>query len=141
ELLIERGVDRVGRAEDEERVAVGRRIHHHLGGDVAAGARAILDDALLSQPLEEPLTDQPRGDVGRPAGGKSDDETQWAVRISLRARDTRKRHSSRSGGQLDKLTTRMTHDVRSTMTCNCYIVLQQLKSIANAPGVIPAERA
>ena len=70
ELVVERRVDRVGRTDQEERIAVRRRTHDRLGGDIAAGARPVLDDELLAEPLRQPLTDQARDDVGRAAGGK-----------------------------------------------------------------------
>jgi hypothetical protein len=35
-----------------------------------AGARPVLDDELLTEPLREPLTDQAREDVGAVGGGK-----------------------------------------------------------------------
>ena len=71
ELVVERRVDRVRRSDQEERVAVRRRAHDRLGADIAAGARPVLDDELLAEPLRQPLTDQARDDVGRAAGGQS----------------------------------------------------------------------
>ena len=52
--------------DQEERVAVRRRMHDRLGAEVAAGARSVLDDELLAEPLGQALTDQPRPD---PPGG------------------------------------------------------------------------
>ena len=71
ELVVERRVDRVRRRGQEERVAVGRRVHDGLGADIAAGARPVLDDELLAEPLRQPLPHQPRDDVGRAAGAES----------------------------------------------------------------------
>src|SRR5215510_8809132 len=56
ELLIERGVDHIIRADGEQRVAVRWRAHHDLGRDIAAGARPVLGDELLTEPLGELLT-------------------------------------------------------------------------------------
>ena len=73
ELVVERRVDRVRSRDQEERVAVGGRTHDRLGADIAAGARPVLDDEWLAEPLRQPLTHQARDDVGRAAGGKADD--------------------------------------------------------------------
>ena len=89
ELVVERRVDRVRRADQEERVAVRRRAHDRLGGDIAAGARPVLDDEWLAEPLRQPLTDQAREDVGRAAGGKADDDAHRPRRIGLRPGDAR----------------------------------------------------
>jgi hypothetical protein len=48
ELVVQRCVDRVEATDHEQRVAVSRRAHDRFGGDVAASARPILDDKLLS---------------------------------------------------------------------------------------------
>src|ERR1700746_4147026 len=63
ELVIERGVDGVPTADDEQRVAVRRCAHARLGADIAAAARSGLDDELLAEPLRQPLTHRTRGDV------------------------------------------------------------------------------
>ena len=65
ELVVERRVDRVGERDQEQRVAVRRRAHDRLGADIAAGARPVLDDEWLAEPLRQPLADQARDDVGR----------------------------------------------------------------------------
>jgi hypothetical protein len=44
ELWVERGIDGVGRTDKQECVAVGGRIHDHLGRDVATGARPVLNN-------------------------------------------------------------------------------------------------
>jgi hypothetical protein len=44
EMLVERGVDRLRPADQEQRVAVRRRMGDRFGADVAAGARPIVDD-------------------------------------------------------------------------------------------------
>jgi hypothetical protein len=49
-------------------------MHDRLGGDIAAGAGPVLDDERLAEPLRQPLTDQARENVVRPAGGKPDDD-------------------------------------------------------------------
>ena len=53
----------------EQRVAVRGRSHDRLGGDVAAGARPVLDDELLAEALRQPLTGQTRNQVASATGG------------------------------------------------------------------------
>ena len=85
EPLVERAVDGVGGGADQDGVAVGRRVDDAFGRDVAAGARLVLDHELRAEPLGEPLADQARQHVGRPAGRKSDDELHRPGRIVERA--------------------------------------------------------
>ena len=89
QMRIERGVDRVRRGDEEERVAVGIGVDRRLGGDVAAGAVAVLDDELLAERFRQRLGDQPRADIGRAAGGITDEDQHRARRIALRAREPR----------------------------------------------------
>ena len=70
ELVVERRVDRVRRTDQKERIAIRRRAHDRLGADIAAGARPVLDNELLAEPLRQPLTHQARDDVGRAAGAR-----------------------------------------------------------------------
>ena len=51
ELLVERGVDCLGRINQEKRIAVRRRPHDRLGGNIAARARPVVDDKLPAEPL------------------------------------------------------------------------------------------
>ena len=51
QMLVERGVDAVGRIDQQDRVAVGRGVRHRLGADIVAGAGPVLDDELLAEPL------------------------------------------------------------------------------------------
>ena len=74
ELFIERRVDCIRRADQEQRIAVRGRAHDRLGGDIAASARPVLDDERLAEPLRQPLTDQARERCRfAPPGGKADD--------------------------------------------------------------------
>jgi hypothetical protein len=56
ELIIERGIDRVRRTHQEERVAVCGRAHDGLSADVAASTGSVFDKELLAQPFRQPLT-------------------------------------------------------------------------------------
>src|SRR5438132_11582509 len=103
ELFVERGVDHIIRADGEQRVAIWWRTHDGLSSDIAAGARPVLNDELLTKPLGEPLTYYARDDVNRLARGKSDDNAHRPRRISLprsHARACRERGSAR--GKMQK---------------------------------------
>src|SRR5262249_33827219 len=63
-------------------VPIGRRMHDGLGRDIAAGARAILDDELLAKPLGQPLSYEARQDVGRATSPKADDDANRPRRIA-----------------------------------------------------------
>src|SRR3954454_2153892 len=89
EFLVQRRIDGVWRTNQEQRVAVGRRVHDRLGGDVAAGAQPVFDDEWLAEPLRQPLTDQPRQDVVRAPGGEADDDAHRLRRIGLRPSEGR----------------------------------------------------
>ena len=87
DVLVKRRVDGVRRIDKEQRVAVRRRAHDRFGRDIGAGARPVLDDELLTEPLREPLPDQPRRDIDPAAGRKSNEDAHRPSRISLRPRD------------------------------------------------------
>ena len=89
EIVVERRIDGVRRDGQHQRVAVRRRSYDDLGADIAAGARPIVDEEWLPEPLRQPLTDQARDDVGRAAGRNSHDQTHRPRRICLRSRDAR----------------------------------------------------
>src|SRR6202040_3527970 len=65
ELVVKRRITRVRCSNIEERITVRSRAHDRLGGDIAAGTRAIFNDELLTQPLRKPLPDEPRSNVRR----------------------------------------------------------------------------
>jgi hypothetical protein len=71
------------RANGEQRVAIWWRTHDGLSSDIAAGARPVLNDELLTELLGEPLTYYARDDVNRLARGKSDDDAHRQRRIRL----------------------------------------------------------
>src|SRR5262249_31533221 len=94
--------------------AVVGRVRHEIGGDVAAGAAAVLDDELLPEPLAERLREHARGDIARGAGGKADDDAYGPRRIALRFGDSRSgRERGRAGCELEKSAPRKCHGVRS----------------------------
>jgi hypothetical protein len=97
-LVIERRVDSVRRRDEKECVAVGGRPHDGFRADIAAGARPVLDNELLSEPLRQPLTDKAGDNVNWAASGKGDDHAHRPGWIDLRpcdVRNFRQRGSSR----------------------------------------------
>jgi len=51
EIGVERRAYRGWRANEKKRVPVGARMSDGIGSDVGAGARPVLDDELLAEPL------------------------------------------------------------------------------------------
>jgi len=96
ELVGERAVDRIGGADQEQRVAVGGRADDRRGRDIAGVARQVLDHEGCPEPFREPLADQARQDVVRAAGRKPDEQAHRPRRIGLRVRDAG--HGRQSGG-------------------------------------------
>jgi hypothetical protein len=104
ELVVERRVDCVRRASQEQRISVRLRTHDCFGASIAASAWPILDDELLAKPFRQPLADQTRVQVVRAASRKADDDAHRARRIGLRSRHPRHRGERGSArGQLQKL--------------------------------------
>jgi hypothetical protein len=95
ELVVERGVDRVRRRDEKQRVTVRGRAHDGFGGDVGGCPGPVFDDELLAESLGQPLTDQARGDVGGAAGGKADDQAHRPRRNSLALSPTVTRPAAR----------------------------------------------
>src|SRR6516162_9829410 len=91
EIIVEQVGDPVSGNDQKERMAVGGRTDDCLGGDSPLGARSVLDDEWLAEPLRQPLTDQAREDVGRTAGRKANHDAYRSRRIGLRPSDLRYR--------------------------------------------------
>ncbi len=89
ELVVERGVDRVRRRDQQQRVAVRRGAQHGLGRDIGAAARPVLDDEGLPELFRQPLPHQARREVRRAAGRITDHEANRPRWIGLRARVSR----------------------------------------------------
>lgn len=107
EFWIERGVDRIRYGRKQQRVAVGGRIDHGLGADIAAGAGTVLGDEGLAKPVREPLPDQPRRDVDAAARGKARDDAHRPRRIVERERGVRQgRQSGTKARQLQEAAAR-----------------------------------
>ena len=84
ERFIERRIDHLRGTSQEQRVAIRRRARRRIGPDVASGTWPVLDDELLSESLRQPLTDQARDDVRRPAGSEGNNDAHRSRRIGLR---------------------------------------------------------
>jgi hypothetical protein len=104
EIPVERDVHRVGRDWHQDRVAVGFGLRDVFGGEVAAGARLVLDHELLTEAFRQMLPGKPRNDVRRAAGRERHDQTYRSRRIGLRPSDTRQgRRRDSARGQMQKL--------------------------------------
>src|SRR5262249_51877551 len=113
EVDVEPGVDCIRRDGQEERITVRRRTQDLFGGNIASGARPVLDDEWLAKPVREPLTYQADEDVSCSAPRKPDDQTHRPRRIGLRPSDARDgRQRGRAGGQMmQKFAAGKFHDV------------------------------
>jgi hypothetical protein len=79
-------------------------MHDGFGRDVAACPGPVVDDERLAESIRQLLTQQPRDDVGRAAGRKTDENAHRPRRIGLRLRDARdSRQRSRARGQAQKI--------------------------------------
>ena len=112
EMRVKRGIGRDRRRHHEQRITVRRRLHDRFGAEIAAGARPVLDDELLTEPLRQPLPHQARKNIGRAAGGEADDDAHRVGRIGFRqgeARDGRQRDGAR--GQMQKMAAANFHGI------------------------------
>ncbi len=97
--VIKRRVDRVRCVSHQERIAVGRRVHDRLGADIAAGARAVVDDELVTELVRQPLRNEARRDVDRAGGRSADNQSHRPGRIGLRSCDPRCRRKRDHAGR------------------------------------------
>ena len=103
EGFVDRRIDGVGDAGEKQRVAVGRRVYHGVGGDVAGGAGTILDDERLAEPVGQLLGEQPRQDIAHAAGAIADQDAHRTRRIIEReSRPRQGRRGEGSGGEVQK---------------------------------------
>ncbi len=110
ELRIERRVDRRRRPDREQRVAVRRRAHDRLGGDVRPRPDPVVDDERLPELLRQPLRDHARQDVLHAAGGGADHQPHRPCRIGLRPGSARERGQGGARSELQELAARTMHD-------------------------------
>jgi hypothetical protein len=69
EIGIERGIDCIGRYRNQQRIAVRCRRGGEFGADIAGGARPVVDNELLAEPMRQIVGDDAGDNVGRGAGG------------------------------------------------------------------------
>ena len=89
ELGIERRRRRQRRRREQEGAAVGGRLHHRLRAHRAAGAGAMLQDERPLGLRRQPVDQQPRRQVQRPARGVGHDHAHRAGGPFLRQRRCR----------------------------------------------------
>ena len=105
-------VDDVGRIGKEKCIAVGRRPDHVLGPDIIRRAKPVFDHELAVKATRQPIGDQPRHHVDRPASGKAGNDLHWPGRIVKRegiARNDRQRGCT--GCQLHEPAARNRHGI------------------------------
>ena len=73
EIVVQRRVPDVRRVISSSVWPSGVGSHDRLGADIAAGAGPVLNDKRLAEALRQPLSHQPRENVGRSAGAEADD--------------------------------------------------------------------
>ena len=118
EPVIERRIDCVRNAGEQNCIAIRCGRYHEFGGDIGAGARFVLDDELLSKSIRQPLAHQACDDVIAAAGGKPDDQAHWPRRIAFRPGGTWKgREDGCSGGQMQKGSAGKFHGYSSWRHC------------------------
>ncbi len=83
ELRKQRRVDGIGRRDQQQRVAVRRRVDDGFRREIGGSAGPALDHHGLTELLLQPLGGEARRDVGRSAGRVADDEPDGACRICL----------------------------------------------------------
>ena len=88
EVFVKRRIDCICWGNQEQRIAVRSSTHDRVSADVAGGARPVLDDELLADPLGEPLTQEAHGGVGTAARLERYDQAHWPRRIDLRPRNS-----------------------------------------------------
>jgi len=81
ELPVEELVLHVAAGQHQQRVAVRCRARRRLGADIAGGARLVLDDELLAEPLGQPLRRLPRRHIRRAAGDERHDDAHRLVGV------------------------------------------------------------
>jgi len=102
--LVERGIDDVVGAVDEERVAVGARLRGAARSDIAARAGDVLDVELNAHLLGQLLSHEAGEHIGRTAGREWNDHAHRSCGIGLRPTDPRNgRERGGTGGQAQKL--------------------------------------
>ena len=86
QVAVQRRVDRIDRVGHEQRVAIRRRMGGEFGADIVVAAGPVLGNEGLTELIREPLRQHAGDDIGRTAGGRSDDDAHRPRRIGIRPR-------------------------------------------------------
>ena len=79
--LVEPGIDRVRQRDDQQRIAVRRRLGGDVGSDRSAGTAAIVDLDLLPERIAQMTGDQAADHVVAAARRERNDEPYLPVRV------------------------------------------------------------
>src|SRR5438552_5818274 len=132
--FVERRVDGVVRADEDDSVTIWRSAECGLHADIAARTDPVLDDELLAQMIRQILADDARNDVVGAARRKANNPVHRPCRIGLRPRDARKRRES--GGtrcQMQKSTTGKFHAALPEMRLLQYLVCNAARVSSSRP--------
>jgi hypothetical protein len=102
ELGIDRRHHGHRRGGEQERAAVGRRLHHRREPDRAAGTGPVLQDEHALGLRRQAVDHQPRGEIDRPAGSIGHDDPRRARGPILRRRGGGDAHDGEDRGKLDE---------------------------------------
>src|SRR5439155_1696825 len=80
--FVERRVDGVVRADEDDSVTIWRSAECGLHADIAARTDPVLDDELLAQMIRQILADDARNDVVGAARRKANNPVHWPRRIA-----------------------------------------------------------
>jgi hypothetical protein len=83
ELVVKRRVDRLRCLKHEQCIAVGVCARDDLSADIGCGARSVLNDEGLAEPLRQPWSDNTREDVGRASRRERHDVAHRPRRIGI----------------------------------------------------------
>jgi hypothetical protein len=99
QVLIERRIDRILWPRQEQRATVRPGLDHGLDSEIAAAARAVVDDDRLTQRLLQRLPDQPRSNIADAAGRKTHHDVDRPRSKRIRCCRTRNERPCRGAGR------------------------------------------
>jgi hypothetical protein len=83
-------IDHERAADHKHRVAIGDRLGHQRGADIAAAARVVLHVELLAQPLRQRRRQDARHRVDRTTWRERRNQLHWPIGIVRRLREARR---------------------------------------------------
>ena len=90
DFVVERRVDDVAGIDDQQSVAVGRRLCRAAHADIAAPTAHVLDEELLADMLRQSLRNQAGDHVSRATSRVRHDHAHGAIGVGLRPRQARR---------------------------------------------------